>query len=480
VPALKRWAHQAREFQIGREKRARYLIWPMRSGKSKACIDKAAYQFGRGTIQGVVVIAPNGVHLNWANTEIPKHCSVNHRAFAWSTPRRHEPEQMGALNRVTSYEALKFFCINMEALKHLDARRALNQFIAACDRKFMLVISEAHHFGRPGSRRTYFARSLSLHAAFVQEESGTPILNSPLRAYSQFEILRPGSMDFSTYTEFREHYADFEPNSRTGGKRYKKVTNYKNLDELRAKIAPWCSVVLRSDLHDMPELIRTERPVVMSELQRNAYLEMVNRHIVEIGDNEISALDGGARVQKLQQIVNGYLMKDGVISTVDAEAPIYDVLMEQIEGTLPGKSLIWCRYREDILRVTKLLHSKHCLFTEYHGGITDPREREANRIQFNLNDTITACVGTPAAGGEGLDFSGADAVIFFSAVPNARMMVQAEERATVKGGKPVAVVRLRTPGTIDDRIWEIVDGNIKIADLVSGRGLRDLLERTAI
>jgi hypothetical protein len=89
-------------------------------------------------------------------------------------------------------------------------------------------------------------------------------------------------------------------------------------------------------------------------------------------------------------------------------------------------------------------------------------------------------IGTPDCGGEGLDFSAADAVIFHSANPNARMMAQAEERATVKGGRSVSVVRVRHYGTVDDRIWEIVDGNITLADSITGRGLRKMLEGTDI
>ena len=60
------------------------------------------------------------------------------------------------------------------------------------------------------------------------------------------------------------------------------------------------------------------------------------------------------------------------------------------------------------------------------------------------------------------------------------MMAQAEERATVKGGKSVAVVRVRHYGTVDDRIWEIIDGNISLADAVTGHGLRKMLEATDV
>jgi hypothetical protein len=127
------WTHQAREYRIGRDKRARALIWPMRSGKSKACIDKACYQFEQGRIEGVIVIAPNGVHLNWTHNEIPK--------WGWwemRTPRRlcvgDAEARLGraryGIPAHVSVTRTKWFCINMEALKHLDCRRAVKDFIA--------------------------------------------------------------------------------------------------------------------------------------------------------------------------------------------------------------------------------------------------------------------------------------------------------------------------------------------------------------
>ncbi len=476
------WPHQAKEYFVGRDKRSRALIWPMRSGKTKCCIDKACYQFERGNIEGVVVIAPNGVHLNWTHNEIPKWGWPEigpHRAFAWETSKRGLVEQDAAFRQMCSERVgMKWFCINMEALKHLDNRRAVRDFIKACHGKYMLIVSEAHHFGRPGSHRTYFARSLAYHAEYVQTETGTPILTGPLRAFSQYELLAPGALGFKTYTEFKNHHAEFEP-GRPGQRRaYQKIARYTNMDELTEKIAKWSSLVLREDLRDMPALIRTERPVMMTTACRVAYLEMVSRHMAEIGDDMVTAKDAGPRMMKLQQIMHGYVkdpLTDRIIE-IDPDAAIFTATIDEIMGTLPGKCLVWCRYHEDIRRLMAKI-PKSLNFLEYHGHLS-ATARETNRKRFLRDPSIGGIVGTPDTGGEGLDFSAADAVIFMSIPPNARMITQAEERATVKGGKSVSVVRVRHYGTVDDRMWQIVDGNVALADTITGHGLRDLLLKT--
>lgn len=478
----KRWDHQAKEFQIGREKRSRAYIWPMRSGKSRAVIDVGCYQFKHKKIEGVIVVAPNGVHLNWARNEIPTWCSLDfaNPTFAWETPKRGFPEKEREWEEFLDERGLRWFCINMEALDHPDCKRAIIRFKKSCHGNFMFAVSEAHHFGRIASKRSHKARNLAYNANFVRTETGTPILTGPLHAYSQYEILAPGALGYGRYGPFKEHYADFEPYGPRGARQREKLVRYKNMNELTARIAPWTSLVLRSELGDMPLLVPLERPVVMSEKQRRAYIQMVAQHLAEVEDTEVAVKDAGPRMMKLQQILSGYVMdtKAGVILTVDEDAPIYDAVIDEIRGTLPGNALVWCRYKEDCRRLAKKLRQHKMPVLEYWGDFTTA-VREANRAEFQAGADATM-IGTPDCGGEGLDFSAAKAVIFFSGNPNARMMEQAKERATVKGGDSIPVIRMRNYGTVCDRIWAIVDGNITLADTITGTGLRKLLTATDI
>lgn len=498
------WAHQAKEFDEHRNTRARALFWSMRTGKSKSVIDKFTHQFDEGEIEGVVLIAPNGIHLNWIINEIPRWCNTDYKAFGWETPKRADWDVIRNREAFMRFPGMKWLCVNMEALTHPDCMRALREFLAATHRRFAVGISEVHHFGRAGARRTKRARNLAKEAKFVTVESGTPILNSPLRAYSVFKILdedglipealrakaedrKTKGMEGLTYEDFVQYFAEIEIDRQTSlrarRRAIKKVKKYRNLDEMRDLMVPFASVVTRDEVPDMPPLIRTERIVVMSEKQRDAYLEMVSRHLVEIGDDMVSAKDAGARVMKLQQIVNGYVMdtEANVIRTIDDAAPIYDALLDEVSGTLPGKTIVWCRYREDIRRVVKKLGTAFGAgrILEFHGGVPTGK-REGVRRAFQDDEKHIVCVGHPAAGGEGRDFSRADAIVFFSSMPNAIHVAQGEERGTLKGGTATAVVRVRTPGTIDDRNWAISDGKIEISDNLAGRGLRDLLMSTDV
>jgi hypothetical protein len=503
TPFAVAWAHQAKEFDEHKDDRFRVLLWSMRTGKSKAVIDKAEYQFSEGAIEGVILLAPNGIHLNWVINEIPKWSwpeNGQHMAFGWEAPKRADWAQIAKLKALIEHTGgLKWLAINMEAFgggTDNEATRAIlatvRAFRKSCHGKFMLVISEAHHFGQAGAKRTNRARALGRLAKFVTLETGTAILNSPLRAYSMYKIgddlaLGPEYAD-NSYEKFVQRHAVLEEVTKDKegssffrrNRKYRRVKGYKNTDELRTKIAPWSSVVLRKDIEDMPELLRTDRLIVMSEKQRRAYLEMVSRHLVETeGLPTVSAPDAGARMMKLQQIVNGYLKLEDEIIDIDEDAPIYEAMVEEVYGTLPGKTIIWCRYHEDIRRVVKKLRTRGFWPLEFHGRIPTDK-REGIRVAFNKKGKYNPLVGQPAAGGEGRDFSGADTVLFFSSTPNAIHVTQAEERATLIAGHSVSIVRMRTRGTVDDRNWDIVDGKITLADTISGTGLRDLLRETNV
>ena len=503
------WNHQETEYKKHRTTRARALFWTMRTGKTKAVLDKACFQFKKHNIKGLVVLAPNGVHINWIVNELPRWVWSDigeWRGFAWEMPKRGDPDWALSCERFMKAEGFKVFAVNMECIKYEDTIRAIREFIASCGGEFMLAISEAHHFGRGGAKRTRLARNLGRHARFVTIESGTPILNSPLKAYALFKILdddglipeglrakaeerrRKGFDEALTYEDWVQHFAVIEiDKSQPASRRrraFKKIARYKNLDELRELIAPYASVVTRDQITDMPALLGPyDRPVVMNEAQRKAYLEMVNRHLLEIGDDLVTSAEAGARMQKLQQIVNGYIIESDTKKVIEIskpeDTPIYHVLLEEINGTLPERCIVWCRFREDIRRVVSFLNDHGHKTLEFHGGVPNSK-REGIRKKFNESNTAYTLVGQPGAGGEGRDFSRAHAIIYFSSTPNAIHVEQSQERGTKIGGHTVSIIRLRTYGTVDDRNWQLSDGKVTLADSVTGHGLKELLLKTDV
>jgi len=83
--------HQLDEFTEFHHALTRAIFWEQGTGKTKLIIDTACALFQAGKITGVLVVAPNGVHRNWVEDEIPAHCWPSvfpaSSAFFFQAPR---------------------------------------------------------------------------------------------------------------------------------------------------------------------------------------------------------------------------------------------------------------------------------------------------------------------------------------------------------------------------------------------------------
>ena len=92
--------HQRERFYLYRDAEYHAHLWEQRTGKSKITIDTVAYRYEKGDIDAVMLIAPNGVHLNWIKNEIPAHMPerIDCYAVAYkSTPKAAERDALAYL-----------------------------------------------------------------------------------------------------------------------------------------------------------------------------------------------------------------------------------------------------------------------------------------------------------------------------------------------------------------------------------------------
>jgi SNF2 family DNA or RNA helicase len=310
--------------------------------------------------------------------------------------------------------------------------------------------------------------------------TGTSISNSPLAAFSQYELVEPGALGFSSFTAFKDHYASYVSTKRADGHSFPTLAEYKNLDELRDAMAKWSSVVLREDCDDMPPLVPSELVIEPTEAMRKAFYKLKEEMILELegmSDQEITAIEGNARRIKLQQLMSGFVIDpDGNVRDVepDERNPRLNGLQEYLEQT-DGKTIIWCQFREDLKRVARRLKAMDLGFVEYHGVITSQEQRQQAIDRFMKDPRITVFLGQPQAGGAGLNLSSATSVVWYSHTHDAIIRNQANERATLIGGKAIGLVDVIVPGGPDETILQNHERKRAVADRVAGRGLRDML-----
>lgn len=476
------YRHQQDEWDRHRDDDARALLWQMRTGKTKATLDLACYRWAKGDIQAVLVIAPNGVHCNWVRRQLPQHMweTVPYVAHAWQASESHKPEHAASLERVLSCrgEALAVLAVNSESIIHDKPAKIIARFLRRHQGKCMLVVDESHDFRSPGSKRTKRARSLKRYCKVRRILTGTAVSNSPLAAYSQFELLDDHALGFENFADFEGHFAYYVQERTRGGRSYERLDHYRNLDDLQGRMARWASVVLREDVDDMPDLVMDERTVVLSEAQMKAYRTLLKEMILELEDGgEVEAIDGGARLVKLQQMLGGFVVDvDGQVRELvsDDENPRLQAMLDEVRSS-DGKAIVWCKYREDIRRVVRALAADGIRCVEYHGAVHSQAKRQQAIDDFNNDPLVRVFVGQPKAGGQGLDLSAADLILWYSHTFDLIERDQANERATQIGGKTVTIKDFVTPGTADEYILANLVEKRSVSESLAGRGLRDRL-----
>ena len=474
---MKPFKHQAKEWD-NRAQRARGLLWDMRTGKSKSVIDKAYHLYGCFEIKGVLVIAPNGVHRNWTDLQIPEHAWEPYpAAFAWQFSN---PNNFADYMQFLDQDGLLWMVVNMEVIIRDEVAKAIQFFLKCIDRNGMIVFDESHHFSKPGAKRTKRAKALAKAFPYRMILSGTESEDSPLQSYSQFELLNNMALGHRTYGDFKERYSEWET-IYTKGRSFPKLVGYKNLDELKARKAKYVTIVERKDCEDLPEVQIDRRIIEMTPKQRKLWRDVKTRAIDTVEKYNIKA--GGATMFTLQQIEGGFISKTtpddqigrkirevkGVVQSM-RNAKLNAVKDEL--NTCKGSMIIWCTYIHEIKAVQAMLAQFKPVLLYGATSINDRRQA----LRDFQSKTRRIIISQPRAGGEGTEMSAAEKIIWYSGTPSATVRKQAMARASKIGGHSIQVVDLVVPGGIDEYFLEIIAKKSTIAEEMKRFGVNELLE----
>lgn len=220
--------HQQDLYDKTRDEVGWAVLFEQGLGKTAPVIRTAEHLYRNDLIDGVIVVAPNGVHRNWVSDELPKHSGLPWRGLDWHSDRGKAQDK--ALERLLSRPFdrradLAWLSITYEGLMTTRGRAAVLDFgvgeIDARGRRvphgkkaayprFLFVIDEASRVKNAEARRTKKVAALRGFAAYVRLLNGTPIGNSALDVYSQLKLLDPLfwiKHGIGSWTAFRSRFA---------------------------------------------------------------------------------------------------------------------------------------------------------------------------------------------------------------------------------------------------------------------------------
>lgn len=467
--------HQLGEWLTSRNLKYRALLHEQGTGKTKVILDTAAYLYATGEIDGVLIIAPNGVHENWVLDEIPTHLAINkYQSHSYRSKSARTKWHQSACRQLTDFDGLAFLAMSYDAFMTKQGRRTAEDFLHR--RKVLFTADESQRIKSPSAKRTRAIVATGKRAPYRRILTGTPMTNKPFDYYTQIRFLNPEfwkENGFASYEAFKTYFGIWEQriNGQTG-QRFNQVVAFKNLDHLQRILKPISTRVLKSEVLDLPPKLYQKRYFDITSEQRQLYDSLKSDFLAYLNSGEmVTAQLIIVRLLRLQQITCGYIPSDDceTINRFD-ENPRMKALLDLLED-VETKAIIWARFREDINQICEALGDEA---VRYDGAV-DERGRLNARRRFQEGDARWF-VGNPAAAGVGLTLHAAQTVIYYSNSFNLEHRLQSEDRAHRIGQEhAVYYIDLQAQDTVDTHITQALMKKLDISSKITGDKIKEWL-----
>lgn len=447
------------------------LFMEQGTGKTWTLLADAERLYAKGTIDAVLVVAPNGVHTNWVRREIPAHMDGNIIARYWRSGAgvKHTKwlEEIMKPRDEGDPVPLRILSMNIDALVTKKGYEFAERFLLAT--KALIVVDESGRIKNPDAARTKALMKLRRMAKGARIATGTPITRAPTDVFSQMEFLESGLLGTTSYRAFVAEYADVLPAThplmqnmvrRNPRAAYAQIIaknpdgspRWRNLDKLQKLLEPHSFRVLKRDCLDLPEKIYKVLPFELEPEQRRVYEKMEEESRIELDDRTELPVSELAALVKLQQITSGFVnLPGGGLKYVSDDNPRLKALMDAIQD-VDGKFVVWARFIEEIYAVRDAMEAAGVRAVTYFGE-TSAADREAAVDGFQNDPEIRCFIGNAQAAGIGLTLTAGETVFYFSNSFDLDHRLQSEDRCHRIGTKNnVVYIDIVAEDTVDEKI----------------------------
>jgi len=524
-----------------------FALFPeMGTGKTKIFIDIASNLYLEHKINAVLLIAPNGVHDQWADEQIPTHSCVPYCTFVWKPCNSQQYGRDLEHFMRDKVDGLKWFCVNVEAFSsksHLDIFRRflqLNDAFTCIDEATRIkdpdalrtqnIIQGLSNLTKDG-KRVISIEPLSKRRAIL---TGTMVTNAPYNVWSMFEFLQHNYFGRDFYS-FKARYGIevrmvMPRTSRaytrniTAGEihsvrvyasrgmdseaiaRIMKISEssvqyiidnpklnapYKNLNELKDKIATHSFTIRKIDCLDLPPKIYEKVYVDLSEEQKRLYKEMTKELVAQYDDVQLTAANKVTLLCRLQQITGGFF--PGHEITMNPETFTYDEGEAKTEPILPNPKLnalldnleecseypiiIVARYVNEILMLTTEIKKAYpdLRVEVVYGGVTKAA-RSAIIDDFKRGD-VQFLIGNPSVIGTGFNLQLSHTEYIYSNGYSFEEREQFEDRVHRNGQESSHVVYkdFIARNTVDERIYQVLQNKKDLLEFMRDKSIGEFL-----
>ena len=473
----KPFAHQLEEWEKSRGSKTRAIFWEQGTGKTKLLLDTAAWLYCQGEIDGLLVVAPNGVHRNWITDEIPLHLpdavAAQTDSHYYVSPKASSKRHRMRCGQVLDHRGLAIMAMSYDGFMTKHGKEYAKKFLVG--REVMMVLDESRRIKSPGAKRTKTIVAAGKYAKFGRLATGTPVANGPFDVYTPLRFLDPDywkPFGLGSFEAFKTYFGIWETIRTGDGRQFPKLVEVRCLDELHKMMSPVTTRVTKDEVLDLPPKLYGRRYFEMTKAQAAIYRLVRDEYLALLDSGEsVTAPLAMVRELRLRQVLSGFVTNDdAVVEEIADPNPRLQALAELVEDT-PHQAIIWAHFRKDVADICELLGDQ-CV---RYDGSTKEIDRGPAIDRFQAGD-VKFFVGNPQACGTGLTLHAARTVIYYANDFDLEKRLQSEDRAHRIGQEhPVNYIDLICEGTIDEKIAQSMQNKEAVSRQILGDAMRSEL-----
>jgi SNF2 family DNA or RNA helicase len=311
----------------------------------------------------------------------------------------------------------------------------------------MVVLDESSRIKNHKAKRTKAIINIFAKTPYKYILSGTPITQSPMDIYCQYQFLNPSFLPFKNYYACRGRYCVMESAKLKNGATYWTVIRYRNLSELKQYIAMHSIQLKKEDCMDLPPKVYQKRMIDISSAVKKQYNEMKRNLMIELApDKKISVSNALNKLQKLQQILSGQFLADQKDNNKLTE------LIDIISNT-DKQLVIWCFFRPTVQLLCKMCEDLKIPYSCMYGA-TEDRAEQRRRFQDGESRVF---IGQIRTGGMGITLTAGHTVIIYENTFSLEDRKQFEDRVHRPGQThKCTYIDLVYKKTIDEKVLSAI------------------------
>src|SRR5579862_6931901 len=332
------------------------------------------------------------------------------------------------------------------------------------------ILDEAQFIKNPGAQVTQSVKQLKSEHRLAL--TGTPLENRLLDLWSIVDFVQPG------YLGTQEHFLEtYEPRGVENAESAQRIARRR----LSAKLRPLLLRRLKKHVaKDLPDRIEQRRDCELGDEQRKLYLAELRRsrdqvmQVVATQGINKSKMHVLAALTRLRQICchPKLVGNDSASGKTETLFELLDSLVA--EGQ---KVLVFSQFVQMLELLEKECRA-HNINTHILTGQTKDRQQVVSAFQSDPNAAVFLL--SLRAAGTGLNLTNASYVVLYDPWWNPAVEAQAIDRSHRIGQtQTVNAYRLISPGTVEEKIWELQQSKAQtISDVLGEEGFARSLSKT--